>query len=399
MENEYKMEVNPLSLSAMEVYWQNEVELDLDIELMYIKSGQAEIQQYVENTVKPNIEDYVKGETYQKVEKQVDEVVKAQMDDYVENLTKPDIDSYITENVKPYADTAVESANKAAANEQNALTSANSAEVSANNARISEINAQAALERLGTVIKIKGRVNTNDDLPLTGNLDGDTYLVGEDGQNSYPEYYWYQNHWEFLGTSSTSLEWGGIIGTLAKQKDLQNALDGKQNKGDYATNADLENYIPVAGGTMTGNLTLNKNLELSSEVQSHDIGYNWDNGDGAGMALRSKNYAGAPSEAGAFVMWARKTTGVNAQYKLVGKCDGTLSWNNSYILTETTGYTQTQVNSYLDDKANNSLDNLSSAGNAYIDNRAISNINSKFQVVSALPSSPESDVFYFVKES
>jgi hypothetical protein len=49
-------------------------------------------------------------------------------------------------------------------------------------------------------------------------------------------------------------------------------------------------------------------------------------------------------------------------------------------------------------KANTSLNNLTTAGNTVIDNRINSIVNAKFQVVSALPSNPDSNTFYFITE-
>ena len=153
-------------------------------------------------------------------------------------------------NAEQYAQNALNSANNAKASEDNALsykssamessqtateqaniatTSANNAKTSETNAKSSEVRCEEILSRLGTAIKIKGRVNSLGDLPLSGNLDGDTYLIGKEGLDSYPEYYWYQDHWEFLGTSGTTLSWGLITGNIKAQTDLQTELDTKQD--------------------------------------------------------------------------------------------------------------------------------------------------------------------------
>ena len=178
-------------------------------------------------------------------------------------------------NAKQYAQNALNSANNAKTSEDNALsyknsaqessqtateqasiavTNANKAATSATNAKTSETNAKSSetrceeiLSRLGTVIKIKGRVNSLADLPSSGNLDGDAYLIGEEGLDSYPEYYWYKDHWEFLGTSGTTLSWGLITGNITAQTDLQTALDSKQDKGNYA----LKSEIPTKTSQLT----------------------------------------------------------------------------------------------------------------------------------------------------
>ena len=125
--------------------------------------------------------------------------------------------------------TATEQASIAVTNANKAITSATNAKTSETNAKSSETRCEEILSRLGTAIKIKGRVNSLGDLPLSGNLDGDTYLVGSEGLDSYPEYYWYQDHWEFLGTSGTTLSWGLITGDITAQTDLQTVLDSKQD--------------------------------------------------------------------------------------------------------------------------------------------------------------------------
>ena len=50
------MVINLVDSQSIEVYWQDEVVLDLDVELMYIKSGQDEIKHYVLNVSMPEIE-------------------------------------------------------------------------------------------------------------------------------------------------------------------------------------------------------------------------------------------------------------------------------------------------------------------------------------------------------
>ena len=185
-------------------------------------------------------------------------------------------------NAKQYAQNALNSANNAKTSEDNALsyknsaqessqtatqqasiavTNANKAATSATNAKTSETNAKSSetrceeiLSRLGTAIKIKGRVNNLDDLPLSGNLDGDAYLVGQEGLDSYPEYYWYQDHWEFLGTSGTTLSWGLITGNITAQTDLQTALNNKQDKGNYALKSEIptnNNQLANGAGYIT----------------------------------------------------------------------------------------------------------------------------------------------------
>lgn len=138
----------------------------------------------------------------------------------------------------------------------------NQAQESATNAHNSEIYCKDVIERIGTAIKIKGRVNTFEDLPKSGNLDGDAYLVGLEGLSSYPEYYWFENHWEFLGTSGGGGAWGTITGDITTQTDLQNALDSKQPVGEYAKTNEANTFTQAQ--KIQTNAT--KGLELYSQA-------------------------------------------------------------------------------------------------------------------------------------
>ena len=287
-------------------------EIQVEQAVQYIKSGEKEIDAYVSGTAKPEIDSYV--ETVSKpdldahtasakkdIAGYVETVSKSDLDSYVAETSKPEIAAYVENTIKPdvrafavarteefdanAADKqalvdakALEAANSAAAalqSEKNAAASMIAAAASAQSAagamsaaQTSETNAKASenrcediFERLGTVIKIKGRVDTFEELPTTGNLDGDAYLVGVAGLTSYPEYYWFSDHWEYLGTSMDKIEWGTLQGNLAKQADLQQALDEKQN-----CIADLDNIRLGAG---KGATALQSFTEKDPTVPAH----------------------------------------------------------------------------------------------------------------------------------
>ena len=195
-------------------------------------------------------------------------------------------------NAERYAQNSLNSANNAALSENNALSyknsaleslqtamvqanisvsksneaseSATKAKTSETNAKSSETRCEEILSRLGTAIKIKGRVDSIEYLPLRDNLDGDTYLVGEEGLDSYPEYYWYQDHWEFMGTT-TSLNWGTITGNITAQTDLQAALDNKQDALTVGTG------ISISGNTISNAFTsLDNYTTFSSEALNNE---------------------------------------------------------------------------------------------------------------------------------
>lgn len=98
---------------------------------------------------------------------------------------------------------------------------------SASEAAQSQQQCQNILDRLGTVIKVKGRVDTINDLPTENNLDGDCYLVGYVNAGQFQEYYWFSDHWEFLGVAEDTLNWGAIQGNIENQEDLAQQLNSK----------------------------------------------------------------------------------------------------------------------------------------------------------------------------
>lgn len=287
-------------------------EMQVEQALQYVKSGQKEIDSYVAGVSKPALDEYVVKEkepeldAYCRVKEQeidtyVDKVSKPALDEYVVKEKEPEIAAYVENTIKPdvraFAEArtaefdanaadkqalvdakALEAANSAAAalqSEKNAAASMTAAAASAQSAagamsaaQTSETNAKASenrcediFERLGTVIKIKGRVDTFEELPTTGNLDGDAYLVGVAGLTSYPEYYWFSDHWEYLGTSTDKIEWGTLQGNIAKQADLQKALDEKQDGIE-----DLDNIRLGAG---KGATALQSFTEKDPTVPAH----------------------------------------------------------------------------------------------------------------------------------
>ena len=71
-------------------------------------------------------------------------------------------------------------------------------------------------------------------------------------------------------------------------------------------------------------------VAMNNDNKNVDMGWNWTNGDGAGCAFRSAEFA-TEAEKGAFVFFARKATGSNPS--LMGQTDGTLKWNNKNLDT------------------------------------------------------------------
>lgn len=101
--------------------------------------------------------------------------------------------------------------------------------------------------------------------------------------------------------------------------------------GAKADKTELDAYLPLSGGTMTGNVFWN--AETGFGVRHNgtnvDIGWSYDDRTGAGIGFRGVD--STDSNPGGFSLFARNDTDVIA---LDGYVDGTLKWGGSVIVTE-----------------------------------------------------------------
>lgn len=103
----------------------------------------------------------------------------------------------------------------------------------------------------------------------------------------------------------------------------------------------LNNYLPITGGTLTGSLFIAGandrvvGFDVKNNGTNFDCGWNFENRDGAGFALRSVDFGSNNStDRGAFHFWARNDT---TSPELVGKPDGTLTWDGGNVITSKGG--------------------------------------------------------------
>ena len=169
------LDISTQRRAELEVLFQEEVQLDINVPLFYIKSGEEDINNYVERTAKPAIDAYVEekngaleqaardgveaiGEAQEEaksgLEVYVDGTVKPVIDTYAETAVKPELQSFADELKEAFDTNAAEKtaavnalaeqASSAASSSSAAQTAASAAANSANEALKSADNAAAA---------------------------------------------------------------------------------------------------------------------------------------------------------------------------------------------------------------------------------------------------------------
>lgn len=162
------------------------------------------------------------------------------------------------------------------------------------------------------------RNTDSEHLGICGAYWGHGAYLWLSGQNSDYAGSWYlsardsDRSCDLVGSPSGVLSWGGKL--VATEEYVDNSLT------NYATKTELNNYFPKSGGALTGSVIArnvdNNNLEFygGSEFRK-----------GAILSLRGKGYQ---SREGFFELYA--DDGVNMSF-LVGKPNGTLTWNDKNI--------------------------------------------------------------------
>jgi hypothetical protein len=156
--------------------------------------------------------------------------------------------------------------------------------------------------------------------------------------------FWTEQYISALGNSGG----GSVSLTLANMGDvsLNNLADGQilvydatEGKWVNTSASIVGNYLPITGGTLTGDLFFDgynnrvfgikrTSSDAGTSVGTNiDVGWDYNNRDGAGAFFRSVD---AGDRAGDFGFYARNATDL---CELVGKPDGTLTWGNANVLT------------------------------------------------------------------
>lgn len=181
----------------LDVLFQEEVQLDINVPLFYIKSGEEEIQYYVNTVSKPELD------AYSDVKK---EEMAAAAEEYVEETILPEIKNHVDENVIPELDaykTAAENAKTGAVSAAaSAAASATEAETAAALAAQSAVQAETAAASAG----VPAGGLTGQFLRKSSNADNATEwadvdaLPAQAGQNG-----------KYLTTDGSTASWASIV--------------------------------------------------------------------------------------------------------------------------------------------------------------------------------------------
>lgn len=136
--------------------------------------------------------------------------------------------------------------------------------------RYTKAEVDSLIEGLGTLQRIVGRVDTYEELPATGNQNGDTWLVGLASASNHAEYMYINGSWEALGplidlenyynktetysaeeiTTKLATKVTIVAGKDLSSNDFTDALkeklEGLSNYDDTAIKSSLSNKLDIS---------------------------------------------------------------------------------------------------------------------------------------------------------
>jgi chemotaxis protein histidine kinase CheA len=156
------LDINTGQPAKLDVLFQDEVQLDINVPLFYIKSGEEEIKQYVDEVAKPEIDVYVENKKdviTEAAANGVDTINKATenaeqiLNNYIEEVSKPELQSFADGLEEAFDNNAVE---KTAAVNALAEQAAASAEAAALSSSAAQTAASAASDSASEALKSAG---------------------------------------------------------------------------------------------------------------------------------------------------------------------------------------------------------------------------------------------------
>ena len=262
--NENIVSVNCVETQNIEVYWQDEVVLNLDVELMYVKSGQTEIKEYTDKEILPELKNYKKQaqNAMEKAENSANAAAQSEAE-VAQNCIKVRID---TETAEKAAAAAAENAaavsvdahivkQSAAAAVESAQNAAESAKSAAESAEI--FDDERLLHRFGD--EIKSGVLGVSGLSVQ-NSDSDSAVIQKNLQFSFADKIETAHSRSYVMSDKNDRVCGQIKNVVNPDKSSHlllsansYAADGTKNTAELGVHitADGQTYVtvptPVAG--------------------------------------------------------------------------------------------------------------------------------------------------------
>lgn len=114
-----------------------------------------------------------------------------------------------------------------------------------------------------SMLDFKGRVDSVNDLPSTGNKKGDVYSVGPESQLNRPEYFWTGTSWEYFGQIVD-------LSGYATLQEVSTAINAAVN----SLTAMVEGtYLPLTGGVIRDSNQVSDSGKVYFQVDGNRIGF------------------------------------------------------------------------------------------------------------------------------
>lgn len=315
------IQVNTAESQTIEVYYQDCVDLELDLQLMYIKSGEAEISNYVNKVTKPEIDNYIETQAEPIVAKVVEKIAEPTVNEYLDAVTKPAIDKYVDgkkTELQEYIALAESRATSAAGSAENALASEENAVQMATNsaqsAESSEQSAQSATQSANSASESAELAQSWAVGEIDARPEGSSKYWAELAQGFYPV-------GAMLPYAGDTPPEGWLVcdGSIISRTDYAElfAIIGEiYGDGDGATTFSLPNFINRTfwGGSGSGAVKVAGLPDITGQLASMKSGRNNKTGAFLDSNVVSDSYVGASQQTGYIAYLDFKASNSNSVY-------------------------------------------------------------------------------------
>lgn len=114
-----------------------------------------------------------------------------------------------------------------------------------------------------SMLDFKGRVDSVEDLPSTGNKKGDVYSVGPESQFNRPEYFWTGTSWEYIGQI---VDLSGYATLQEVQTAINAAVTSLTSMIEYT-------YLPLTGGVIRDSNQVSDSGKVYFQADGNKTGF------------------------------------------------------------------------------------------------------------------------------